>query len=229
MRLLITNDDGWDAPGLACLRQVAARFGEVFSVAPLDKRSGCGHQLTFDRPLAFEPCGGNCWRVNGMPGDCVRLAIDRLGSFDQVWSGINEGANLGVDQYLSGTVAAAREAAILGLPAIALSQYHRGPWLESDWELTAQVAERVLVELSSRPAASRQLWNVNLPDLRTRPAAPAVEIIHCPSDPSPLPPVYRHEGDTSYYAGRYADRSRLPGHDVEACFGGAVTVSMLTV
>lgn len=229
MRILITNDDGWDAPGLACLMRVASAFGEVVSVAPLEKRSGCGHQLTFDSPLTFEPCGTNRWRVGGMPGDCVRLAFDRLGPFDQVWSGVNEGGNLGVDQYLSGTVAAAREAAILGVSAIALSQVHRGPWTEGDWRQTEDLASAVLAELAFNPPGRRRFWNVNLPDARPAESPGKIPLVHCRPDPSPLPAKYVHLGPTSVYCGRYRDRERIDGHDVAVCFGGSVAITRLEV
>lgn len=229
MRILITNDDGWDAPGLACLTRVAAKFGEAVSVAPLEKRSGCGHQITFDEPLTFEACGDHRWRVSGMPGDCVRLALDRLGPFDQVWSGINEGGNLGVDQYLSGTVAAAREATILGVPAIAVSQYHSGPWLESDWLLSGQLAERVLASLVKTPPGGQKLWNVNLPDARKSGSLDSIALVQCRPDPSPLPANYLHDGATSIYRGRYRDRGRVTGLDVDVCFGGAVAITLLPV
>ena len=124
MKLLITNDDGFSAPGIQLLANVAAEFGQVTVVAPACQQSGISHRITFENPLNLVEKGTNAYSVDGTPADCVRVALSLWeGEFDCVLSGINDGANLGVDIYYSGTVAAAREATFFGLRSIAFSQY----------------------------------------------------------------------------------------------------------
>lgn len=226
MRILVVNDDGWDAPGLAALVGVASEFGEVLSVAPLEKRSGCGHQVTFHRPLHWEMRGPRAWSLDGMPADCVRLGLSRFGPFDWVLAGINEGANLGVDVFLSGTVAAAREAAFHGLPSLAISQYRNGRREVQDWERSASMGRTVLSRLLSRPPGPGRLWNINLPDCSGTPGAePAWS--ECELDCSPLPMEYDHEDLQSSYTGCYQQRKRIAGRDIDRCFSGSVTVCLL--
>ncbi len=227
MRILLVNDDGWDAAGLATLRAVAMEFGEVRSVAPLDKRSGCGHQLTFDRPLNFVECGENAWNVDGMPADCVRVAVARMGPFDWVLSGINDGANLGVDIFHSGTVAAAREAMTLGLSALAISQYRKSMHTAADWSAAAVMCRRVLQQILDRSCEQGKFWNVNLPAMQSGAGLDAVVLAERPCDPSPLPMDYEHRGNQSRFCGVYRDRPRRPGSDIEACFGGEISLSLI--
>src|SRR5271166_725370 len=122
--LVLTNDDGVDAPGLQALLQAAKGLGRCRVIAPSGPLSGCAHQVTTHRPIRISPRGPDVLEVGGTPVDCVRLALTSLAT-DLGWvlSGINAGGNLGTDVYISGTVAAARETAIHGLPAIALSHY----------------------------------------------------------------------------------------------------------
>ena len=122
--LLLTNDDGVDAPGMHALRQAAGGLGRCRVIAPSGPVSGCGHQVTTHQPIEIVPRNDGTLAVKGSPADCVRLAIHEFEPEVQwVFSGINSGGNLGTDTYISGTVAAAREAAIRGLPAIAISHY----------------------------------------------------------------------------------------------------------
>ena len=227
MRILVTNDDGWDAPGMELLCKVASEFGEVHSVAPLEKRSGCGHQLTFDRALKFESCGTDCWNVDGMPADCVRLGVSRLGLFDWVLSGVNDGANLGVDTFISGTVAAAREAMMLGIPSIAISQYRRGMSSAFDWKAGGKQLQNVLSCLLQLDLSAGRFWNVNLPDGPENGSNSSGELVFCESDPSPLPMDYRHDESTSKYSGRYHDRARVSGLDIDNCFSGRISITMM--
>ena len=124
MKFLISNDDGYFSPGIAALAQTLARHGEVVVVAPERDRSGASNSLTLDRPLSVRKAASGFFFVNGTPTDCVHLAVTGLLDFrpDMVVSGINHGANLGDDITYSGTVDAALEGVVLGLPAIAVSQ-----------------------------------------------------------------------------------------------------------
>ena len=124
MRILITNDDGVYSPGIAALAQVASRFGEVRIVAPDVEMSSAGHSITASRPLSYKrtPLPGlDAWRVNGTPADCVALGTCAWERVDLVLSGINIGANLGNAIWHSGTLAGAKQAALLGLRGIAFS------------------------------------------------------------------------------------------------------------
>src|SRR5262245_47431933 len=189
MRLLLTNDDGIDAPGLVALERAARELGEVTVVAPTAPCSGCGHQVITNRPLRLHEHGPGRYAVEGMPADCVRVALRGMGlSFDAVLSGINAGGNLGADVHHSGTVAAVREAALLGLPGVALSHYRRR---ERDfaWDRVSRWAGPLLRDLLDRPREPGAFWNVNFPH---PPAdAPAPEVVFCPLDPSPLPVRFR--------------------------------------
>lgn len=223
-RILVTNDDGWDAPGLRALKTVAAGFGEVFVVAPRDPHSYAGHRVTTDAPLTLTETGPSEFHLTGTPADCVRVAVTTLiPGLDWVLSGINRGGNLGVDIYSSGTVAAAREAAVLGLPAIAISQYVRRD-LTLDWEQSARTAAPVIGSLLDQETGTKEYWNVNLPHLAPGEAAPTE---CCQPDDVPLDIRFRRDGDLFHYAGTYIGRPRTSGRDVERCFAGAVTVSRL--
>ena len=126
INILITNDDGWDAEGIAQLAKVATQFGSTTVIAPAEPQSGISHQLTMDRAMDLVEQKPDWYSLAGTPADCVRFGLHHLSKkFDLVLSGINHGANLGVDVFTSGTVAAAREANFHGVSAIALSQYRR--------------------------------------------------------------------------------------------------------
>ena len=238
MIVLLSNDDGIEAPGLealvACCRGVASR---VIVVAPRDPHSGCGHRVTTDRPLAIIPAGPDRYAVDGTPADCVRLALATLvrgpadqdgdrPSVDWVFSGINAGGNLGVDVHHSGTVAAAREAALHGVRSLAASQYHRRDE-PIDWGRSAAWLAGVLEEILPRPLDTGEFWNVNLP----HPVSPVTRppLVDCRIDPSPLPLGYTADEAGWRYRSRYHERPRVPDGDVAACFGGAISVSRAAV
>ncbi len=140
-------------------------WGPAVVVAPDRHLSGCSHQATTSRPLELKPLAQHRFALDGSPVDCTRLGLGHVApATTWVISGVNEGGNLGADVYLSGTVAAAREACLLGKPAIAISQYvARRP---VDWELTARWTRKVLALLLRAPSRKRQL-------LERQPAAPA--------------------------------------------------------
>src|SRR5262249_10192076 len=177
--------------------------------------------------LRFAARGAAKFAVDGTPADCVRAALHVL-TPDAQWvlAGINEGGNLGTDVYLSGTVAAVREAVLHGRPGIAVSQYiKRGVPLE--WRQSAGRLVRVLRELLAQPWTPRTLWNVNLPHLEPGAAAPAV--VYCPLDPHPLPVAFRREGDLLHYHGDYHKRARVADSDVDVCFSGQIAVTRLAL
>jgi 5'-nucleotidase len=223
--LLLTNDDGWDAPGLEALRQVATGFGQCRVVAPSEPISGCGHRVTTHGPIAVTRHAADTLAVSGTPADCVRLALHHLApEMSWVLSGINAGGNLGTDIHHSGTVAAVREGVFHGIPGIALSQcIARGAPI--DWPRAARWAKDVLHRLMAKPPAPGTFWNVNFPHLA--PEDPEPNVVFCPLDLSPLPLSYRVEAGEAVYAAVYQERLRRPGCDVDVCFGGQIAVTLI--
>lgn len=164
MRILLSNDDGYFAPGLAALHEALSGLGEIVVVAPEQNRSGASNSLTLDRPLMLKQAASGFYFVNGTPTDCVHLAVTgMLDSLpDIIVSGINSGANMGDDTIYSGTVAAATEGYLLGIPSIAVS-------MTSFDGLNFATAGRVARELVERyirnPVSGPVLLNVNVPDI----------------------------------------------------------------
>ncbi len=227
MRFLLTNDDGIDAPGLNALLQAATALGEPVVVAPTEHQSGCSHQVTTGKAIGFERRGEGRFAVRGTPADCVRVGLHGLAAgAEWVLSGINAGGNLGADVYHSGTVAAVREGVLHGLPGIALSQYHRRG-VPLDWGQASAWVVPVLRDLLARPLPPGRFWNVNLPHLEPGAAAPAV--VFCDLDPGPLPLSFRREGDLFHYNGDYHQRRRVPGSDVDVCFGGRIAIAQVAL
>jgi 5'-nucleotidase len=228
MRFILTNDDGIDAPGLAALSQAlsyAVVDAEVTIVAPLHHHSGCSHQVTTHRPIRVERRSEFAYAVEGTPADCIRVALGHLQLQPAfVLSGINAGGNLGADLYISGTVAAVREAALYRIPGIALSHYiHcRQP---IDWERASHLASVVIAKLLHQPQMSGSFWNVNLPHLEPGTADPAIAF--CPLCTQPLPAAYELFEGALQYAGEYGKRARDPGSDVEVCFSGQIAVTAI--
>ena len=164
-RILVTNDDGIHSPGIHALAEALERVGEVIVVAPLTEASAIGHALTLRRPLRIETFGARRFAVDGTPTDCVNIALKVIldaGVPDMVVSGINKGYNLGDDVTYSGTVAGALEAALLGIPALAMS-LGRGGLPGADFGPAAQVAADVAESMFASPLPSRVFLNVNVP------------------------------------------------------------------
>lgn len=233
MLVLLTNDDGIDAPGIAAAEKAVLALGwRVVVVAPDVEKSMCGHRVTTHSPLMVEKRGEDRFAVQGTPADCVRLGLFALDvQPDLVLSGINAGGNMGQDIVISGTVAAAREAAYHGVRSIALSHYLRSA-LPVDWDRAANWASTVLGEIHHATKAPRSFWNINLPHLPpdTTDLPPRVR---CEPAKSPLNVAYtRREHPELHvfdYSASYASRPRDPGSDVEACFADNVAVSLLSI
>ncbi len=164
MRILVANDDGIHSPGIAMLARVATKFGEVRVVAPDVEQSSASHAITASRPLSYRrtplPGGFEAYRVNGTPADCVALGTHHWEHVDVVLSGINLGSNLGNAMWHSGTLAAAKQAALLGLRGIALSAPVTKD--EPDFAKLEPWVERVLALLL--PEKDPPLLNVNFPE-----------------------------------------------------------------
>ena len=164
MRILISNDDGYFAPGLSALSQALATVAEVTVVAPERDRSGASNSLTLDRPLFLRKAPSGFSYVNGTPTDCVHLAVTGMLEQlpDMVVSGINHGANMGDDTIYSGTVAAATEGFLLGIPALAISL--AGVSM-GHYTTAAQVALDLVQRYRQQAFMQPMLLNVNVPDL----------------------------------------------------------------
>jgi 5'-nucleotidase len=163
MRILISNDDGYLAPGIVALADALAAVADIVVVAPDSNRSGASNSLSLDRPLSLQRAANGFYFVNGTPTDCVHIALTALleEAPDLVVSGINNGANMGDDTLYSGTVAAATEGFLFGIPAIAFSQVEYG-WANVD--AAARLArDLVLRRFDTLPQP--YLLNVNIPNL----------------------------------------------------------------
>jgi 5'-nucleotidase len=158
--VVLTNDDGIHAPGLAALEKALAELGDVYVVAPEREQSACGHALTLHRPLRALKMGERRFAVNGTPSDCANMAV--LGFLPEtpvlIVSGINHGANLGDDVTYSGTVSAAMEGTILGVPSIAVSLVDGG-----DFEVAGRVARLIAMRVLVGGLPGNTLLNVNVP------------------------------------------------------------------
>lgn len=224
--ILITNDDGIDAPGIRTLQEVIQQQGQDhWVVAPQRQLSGCGHQVTTDRVFQVEQRLPQAFAVAGTPADCVRVGLHTIcPEVEWVLSGINAGGNMGADLYISGTVAAAREAALNGIKAIAISHYRKVPML-FDWQRASQWTAQLLGDLLHKPLDPGCFWNINLPHLP--PDQPDPEVVFCAVCSQPLPIAYQIEGDQFRYIGRYDDRRRDPESDTEICLSGRIAVSLI--
>lgn len=232
MRILVTNDDGYQAPGLKLLAECASQFGETTVVAPADEQSGISHRVSFERPIRLTKVESGWFHVDGTPADCVRAAISELGPFDLTLAGVNDGGNLGIDVFYSGTVAAARESAFFGVPAIALSQHRRGMHGEFEWN-SCRNQVLSIIERFSRGSELRSpgtLINVNLPDrshLKSADEDAESLIVVCDVDSNPLPPEFELVDGRLHSRMSYSNRPRVKGCDTDICMSGSISVSYL--
>lgn len=171
MRILLSNDDGVHAPGLKVLYESLKNLGKVVVVAPLEEKSTTGHSLTIHKPLRLHHMENGFYAVSGSPADCVYLGVREVlkGKPDFVVSGINRGANLGQDVYYSGTVSAAREACIMGIPSFAVSlsvNFNKPPAEKKIHYSTAGKATAQLIKKLKRIGVPEHtVININVPDL----------------------------------------------------------------
>lgn len=235
-RILIANDDGIAAEGLALLEAVARGLSDdVWVVAPEVERSGAGHALTIHDPLRYRVVGPRRYAISGTPTDCVLVAVNHLMADrrpDLVLSGINRGGNLGEDVHYSGTVAAAMEGTLLGIRAVALSQVFDadggGP---TPFEVARHHAAGVIRRICARPWARNVLCNVNFPDCDpaavtglavTRQGKRKIgDQIEERTDPRGRPYLW--------IGAQRAEDRQAPGTDLAAVFRGAITITPLCV
>lgn len=228
MKILLTNDDGIDAPGLAALAATLSGLEgiEPIVVAPDRQRSECSHSVTTREMLRLEERGENQWAVNGTPVDCVRVAYTLLEpELAGVLSGVNDGGNVGADIYMSGTVAAAREASVHGLPAVAISHY-RHPDVPRLWEHVPRWLAGHLIPLLTTRHAAGHYWNINLPAVDPASTPTVVETV---ADRQPMPIRFERNGSRLVYCVDYHNRPRHAGTDVSECFAGKISITHLPV
>jgi 5'-nucleotidase len=231
MRILIANDDGYLAPGLAALVKACEGLGELDVVAPEQNASGTSNSLTLGRPLTVHTAANGFLYINGTPSDCVHLALTGVlpQRPDLVVSGINNGANMGDDTLYSGTVAAAMEGFLFGIPAIAFSQVAKG-WGELD--AAARVARQVIEQVLREPPKSGPwLLNVNIPNRADADRLPRVVTrLGRRHASEPLIRQTSPRGETMYWIGPAGDaREAGPGTDFHATANGQVSVTPLQV
>ena len=230
MRILIANDDGYLAPGIAALAQAMAGLGELDVIAPEQNASGTSNALTLSRPLSVYTAANGFRYVNGTPSDSVHVALTGLlPRPDLVVSGINQGANMGDDTLYSGTVAAAMEGYLFGVPAIAFSQAEKG-W--AHLEQAAMVARRVVEQVMSRGLLGRPwLLNVNIPNRADAHQLPwSITRLGRRHASEPVIRQTNPRGDTIYWIGPAGDaRESGPGTDFHAVAQGQVSITPLQI
>jgi len=230
MRILVSNDDGYFSPGIVLLAERLAALGTVTVVAPERDRSGASNSLTLDRPLtARRAANGFCY-VNGTPTDCVHLAltgmVDPLP--DIVVSGINFGANMGDDTIYSGTVAAATEGYLFGIPSIAVSLVGK---VGKNFETAAQVAVDMVKRATRFPFTVPVLLNVNVPDVALAELG-GIEATRLGRrhKAEPVVQMQTPRGETAYWIGAAGDAQDAgPGTDFHAVAAGRVSITPLQV
>ena len=230
MRILCSNDDGYFAPGLAALVEGLSALGEVTVVAPERDRSGASNSLTLDRPLMLARAPNGFMYVNGTPTDCVHMAVTGILDFepDVVVSGINNGSNMGDDTLYSGTVAAATEGYLLGIPSVAVSLVGKE---FKHYATAGRIAREIVERLARAPFGAPVLLNVNVPDVPYE-AITGVEVTKLGRrhKAHPVVPGKNPRGETVYWVGPAgAAREAGPGTDFNALERGAVSVTPLQV
>ena len=191
MNIVLTNDDGYEAPGIIAAYRALCELGQVHVVAPQTERSACSHMITLHRPITVERVShdelGTVNAVEGTPADCVRLAFSELinGRIDLVVSGINRGANSGVDVFYSGTIAGAREGAILGIPSVAVSQAVRAD-VAIDWPAAGDITGSIIRKLMAETLPAPGFWSVNLPLPIPADAPRRIRRVPVATEPTPM-------------------------------------------
>ncbi len=230
LRILVSNDDGYFSPGLAALAQAVAAFGEVTVVAPEADRSGASNSLTLDRPLYVRQASSGFHYVNGTPTDCVHVAVTGfLGHRpDLVVSGINNGQNVAEDTLYSGTVAAAMEGFLLGIPSVAFSLADRG---FDHLETAVEVVRQVVRGLVAQPFVQPRLLNVNIPSLpKSEFKGLAYARLGRRHFAQPVVRTQSPRGEPLYWVGPPGgQREAGPGTDFHALANGYASVTPLRV
>ena len=228
MRILLSNDDGYFSPGIAALARSLSGLGEITVVAPERDRSGASNSLTLDRPLILRQAASGFYFVNGTPTDCVHLAVTGMLDHmpDMIISGINHGANMGDDTIYSGTVAAATEGFMLGIPALAVSLAN---YADGNFDSAGRVAADIVRRYQAQPFKEAFLLNVNVPDKPWN-AIGGIEITRLGKRHKAEPAVksVNPRGQTVYWVGAAGSAQDAgPGTDFYAVEQGRVSITPL--
>jgi 5'-nucleotidase len=236
MRILLSNDDGYLAPGIAILTEAIASLpgiSQTTVVAPEQDRSGASNSLTLDRPLSLRTAANGFHFVNGTPTDCVHLAVTGMLDHqpDMVLSGINNGANMGDDTLYSGTVAAATEGYLLGVPAMAISLAGKHGKAVGHYDTASRIACQLVQQVQAKPFASPILLNVNVPDIPFEQIkGVAITRLGRRHKAEPVVRQQNPRGETVYWvgpAGAAADAGE--GTDFHAVANGYVSITPLQI
>ena len=228
MRILVSNDDGYFSPGIALLDERLSKFGEITVVAPERDRSGASNSLTLDRPLVMRRAANGFRYVNGTPTDCVHLALTGLidPAPDLVVSGINFGANMGDDTIYAGTVAAASEGFLFGIPSMAISLASKaGRYFETAAAVALQLVER----FQRTPIKEPVLLNVNVPDIALEQLG-GIETTRLGRrhKAEPVIKLTTPRGEAAYWVGPAGEAQDAgPGTDFHAVAAGKASVTPL--
>ena len=230
MRILVSNDDGYFAPGITLLAETLRQLGEVTVVAPERDRSGASNSLTLDRPLTVRRAPNGYYSVNGTPTDCVHIAVTGLLEFlpDVIVSGVNLGANMGDDTIYSGTVAAAAEGYLLGIPSLAVSLTSK---TGGHFESATKVALELVQRFARAPIREPVLLNVNVPDVAPeRLGGIEVTRLGRRHKAEPVVKLQTPRGETAYWIGPAGgEQDGGPGTDFHAVASGRVSVTPLQI
>lgn len=232
MHILITNDDGYDAPGLVALHAALRDIAEVTVAAPAVCHSSKGHAVCTREVKRVREHRhaemGPIYSIDASPADCVRIGVEQLTASrpDLVVAGINPGANLGVDVYYSGTVAAAREAAIMGFPAFAVSTYMRRD-VDLSWPDKSELTTKTLLRLIDAETKPGQFWNINFPAIP--PGEKPKPLVFTRQSTEPQGVAFEADGEPNAYrfSGDYNQRPANQDADVRAVFDGHISASLL--
>lgn len=234
MKILVSNDDGYQAPGIICLAETLQKLADVTVIAPDRNRSGASNSLTLEHPLRVTQASNGFFHVNGTPTDCVHLAITGLLEElpDIVVSGINFGANLGDDVIYSGTVAAAMEGRFLGLPSLAVSLVLSPANIKSqNYATAAKVIEYLLARLQLLSLPDNTILNINVPD-RPWDELAGMKITRLGSRHRAAPAIKSEDqyGSPVYWIGPAGtERDSGPGTDFNAINQGFVSITPLSM
>jgi 5'-nucleotidase len=232
MKILICNDDGYQAPGIVALYEALRPMGEVEVIAPEVNNSAKSNALTLATPLSVRQAANGFRYVNGTPADCVHIALTGLLGYrpDLVVSGINNGANMGDDTIYSGTVGAAMEGFLMGIPSIACSQVDKG-WAHLD--TAAQSVAALVARLVAAGSVGRQAWllNVNIPNVpMAQLKAPRICRLGRRHSAEPVITQVNPMGEAMYWIGSAgAVKDDAPGTDFHATFEGHMAVTPLQI
>lgn len=232
MKILITNDDGIKAPGIKMLAQALKKIGHIAIVAPETEQSAVGHGISLYNPLLVKKYSlfpdVESYSVSGTPADCVKIAITGILDFkpDLVVSGINNGYNLGINNFYSGTVAGAREGRVLGIPSIAVSiQAGKNP----NFETAAKIAEKILMDFDISSIPEKEILNINVPDVEYSKIR-GIKITTmgmCSFIPNP---IKRQDprGNDYYWMSGYPPENIEKGSDFDAVCNGFISITPMT-